>query len=272
MITPIIAHPRCALLHGEAMYTLRHAVRDKSFSLICTDPPYGEHTHKNLGKEKRGDGYESREALEFPPLTKEQVYALAIEFVRISTGWIIVFTDDRSVEWWGSAIESAGGRWVRTGHWVKTSPMPQMSSDRPAVGTEPIVIAHSFPPGEGRMVWNGKGRAAVWRGPRDMDGLHPNQKPLWLMQELVGLFCPAGGSVLDPFTGSASTGVSALATARIPGLAPLEPACKGCSKKHADLNLAPLPERVSFLGIEGSLKTLATAKARLTTALQGVHV
>jgi site-specific DNA-methyltransferase (adenine-specific) len=39
---------------------------------------------------------------------------------------------------------------------------------------------------------------------------HPTVKPLALMRWLVGLACPPGGLVLDPFCGSGSTGAAAL--------------------------------------------------------------
>ncbi len=266
-----IQRPRCVLLGGEALATMRAVVRDKSIDLICTDPPYGEHTHSMMGKDRRKDGGKESEALWFPPLTHGFVDALAAEFVRVCTGWIIIFTDDRTVGWWGDAILAAGGRWVRTGAWVKTNPKPQMSADRPSSGTENIIIAHALPEGDGRMVWNGGGRAAVWRGNRDMEGLHPNQKPLWLMQELLGLFAPAGATVLDPFAGSGSTGVAAFARDRIVGLQPVEIDCKACAKKHTDhmANRPPIPSNFSFAGIEGHPATLQIAKTRLEQALQG---
>jgi site-specific DNA-methyltransferase (adenine-specific) len=42
------------------------------------------------------------------------------------------------------------------------------------------------------------------------DGLHPTAKPVGLIQELVTVLCPEGGTVLDPFMGSGSTGVAAM--------------------------------------------------------------
>jgi DNA modification methylase len=40
--------------------------------------------------------------------------------------------------------------------------------------------------------------------------IHPTVKPVEVMRWLVGLITPPGGVVLDPFTGSASTGVAAV--------------------------------------------------------------
>lgn len=258
---------RCVLVAGEALSTSRVLVRSKSIGLVLTDPPYGAHTHENLGRERRDDGVAPRAELEFPPLSRAFVGDLAAEFVRVVDGWILVFTDDRTVSWWGESIEAAGGRWVRTGQWVKTNPMPQMTGDRPAQGVEHIVIGHSYSPGTGRMAWAGGGRAAVWRGPRDLTALHPNQKPAWLMQELAGLFAPAGSTVFDPFMGSGSTGVGAFAAERLPGLSPLEPGCKGCGKKHAESKRSPLPSGLSFLGIELHAATLQVAHDRLSKEL-----
>lgn len=45
---------------------------------------------------------------------------------------------------------------------------------------------------------------------RGQDNTHPTVKPIDLMRWLVRLVTPKGGLVLDPFTGSGSTGVAAL--------------------------------------------------------------
>jgi len=39
---------------------------------------------------------------------------------------------------------------------------------------------------------------------------HPTPKPVALMQYLIQIYTPAGGSVLDPFCGSGSTGIAAM--------------------------------------------------------------
>jgi DNA modification methylase len=40
--------------------------------------------------------------------------------------------------------------------------------------------------------------------------IHPTTKPLSLMRWLCRLICPPGGTILDPFAGSGSTGAAAV--------------------------------------------------------------
>lgn len=44
--------------------------------------------------------------------------------------------------------------------------------------------------------------------------IHPNEKPVSLLEELISTCCPAGGAVFDPFMGSGSTGVACVNTGR----------------------------------------------------------
>lgn len=236
------------------------AFPDKSFDLILTDPPYGSHVHKNLGRERRNDGSKPRVGLKFPPMTKEIIETVAKEFVRLSKAWILVFCDFQSTHLWAQAIEAAGGMWVRTGQWVKTNPMPQMTGDRPAVGAEDILIAHAT--GED-LSWNGGGHPAIWRGPRDAKTAHPNQKPEWLIQSLLGQFCPPDGTVLDPYLGSGTTAVAALRRERVYGEIAVGTACKPCGLKIASEYLPPLPVRVKVVGFEGDMSYACVAAERI---------
>lgn len=52
------------------------------------------------------------------------------------------------------------------------------------------------------------------RSPRLRRNTHPTVKPLELMRWLVRLTCPPGGLVLDPFTGSGTTGAAAVMEGR----------------------------------------------------------
>lgn len=46
--------------------------------------------------------------------------------------------------------------------------------------------------------------------------IHPTVKPTKLMRYLIQMICPPGGTVLDPFAGSCTTGVAAIQTKRQP--------------------------------------------------------
>jgi|SRR5262245_1008752 len=134
----------------------------------------------------------------------------ATEIMRVARRWILVFSDFEISERWRKAF---GDWYIRTGIWVKTNPMPQVSGDRPAQGFETCTIAHR----PGRKRWNGGGRPAVW-----MHGLcngaerpdHPCPKPLTLMRALVEDFTDRGETICDPFAGSATTGVACIQTGR----------------------------------------------------------
>jgi len=70
-------------------------------------------------------------------------------------------------------------------------------------------VTHLLPDGAARFFYSAKadkddrphGRGAV---------IHPTVKPVDLMRYLVRLVCVQGGVVLDPFTGSGSTGCAAI--------------------------------------------------------------
>ena len=107
-------------------------------------------------------------------------------------------------------------RYMRTCVWVKPNGMPQMTGDRPGMGYESIVCCHS----DGRSRWNGGGRKGVFdfcsrdSGMGAEPNLHPSQKPLALMLELVSLFSDPGEVVIDPYCGSGTTGAACLRLGR----------------------------------------------------------
>src|SRR6185295_11378797 len=90
----------------------------------------------------------------------------------------------------------------------------------PGVGFEAVVCCHP----KGRKKWNGGGTLGVWthitcieRGGKAIANdtrVHPTQKPLPLMMELVEKFTNPGDLVLDPFCGSGTTGVACIRLGR----------------------------------------------------------
>lgn len=182
---------------------------------VIADPEYAEHVHARFGTEERKDSSDARGVIGFSHLTVESAQAYANQYVRIAKRWIILFCDEESPGMWRYVIESAGGHFVRTGTWVKTNAMPQMSGDRPTQGTEAIVIAHA-PGWSGRMRWNGGGKPATYHFPvvQGVERIHDAQKPKGLLSALVRDFTDLEEIVVDSHAGSCTTGVSCLELGR----------------------------------------------------------
>lgn len=207
---------RWALVEGDNREVLP-TLEDRSVAHVITDPPYSEWTHSNVrrGSGDLPDGYQRAKDLGFAALADSEREALAKQFARVGSRWVLAFTDNESAASWMRANMAAGLDHVRIGVWLKEGSTPQFSGDRPANGAEAVVISHR----KGRKRWNGGGGHAVWSHPivRGIDPErteHTTQKPLSLMIELVELFTDPDEVVLDPFAGSGTTGVACLRLGR----------------------------------------------------------
>ena len=180
------------------------SVPEGSIDVTITDPPYGPQVDANYRRHAPGGGYVG---LGVGDIDDQAAGAVAAEIGRVTRRWALVFCDVERAHTWRAGLTAAGMRYVRTGAWIKPDGCPQFTGDRPAVGFEAIVIAHA----PGALRWNGGGHQAVWTcGVEKANRIHPTQKPLVLMETLVRLFTDRDDVVLDPFSGSATTGVAAL--------------------------------------------------------------
>lgn len=82
--------------------------------------------------------------------------------------------------------------------------------------TEGLTVTGIDDPAEFWPTFRYTPKAPQWERPKVGGITHPTVKPLALMQWLVDLITPPGGTVLDPFGGSGTTGVAALAENRRP--------------------------------------------------------
>ena len=222
MPEPYYEDEHVTLYHADCLEVMAQL---ESVEHVITDPPYSEHVHgsarrRNITHRDRGARYgaDTRRKVDlgFGHLTPELRDAVASEFARLATRWVLTFSDTESSHLWRESLEESGLDYVRTGAWIKVGSTPQFSGDRPATGFESITICH--PPGRKR--WNGGGKHAVWSVPIVLDRggngarLHTTQKPIQLMDSLVDLFTDLGETVLDPFAGSGTTLVAAKAGGR----------------------------------------------------------
>jgi site-specific DNA-methyltransferase (adenine-specific) len=216
------------VLSGRAQWAVLEAdcsevlpmLPERSVDHIITDPPYEAEAHTLQRRVKRPEAPLSVwsagtndprgavvEALSFPPITEGERSAAAMSYGSLSRRWVIVFCQVEAAMKWQDALMAGGLARRRIGVWVKPDGQPQLSGDRPGMGFESIVFAHA----PGRSRWNGGGRSSVFTCnkfiPGDGPNVHPTQKPLPMLMELVELFTDPGDLVLDPFCGSGSLGV-----------------------------------------------------------------
>lgn len=105
--------------------------------------------------------------------------------------------------------------------WVKTNPPPNISCRYFTYSTEFVIWArktakkpHYFDYALMKKINDNKQMSDVWRLPaiarwEKAHGKHPTQKPLSLLCRLILASTKPGDSILDPFSGSATTGIAA---------------------------------------------------------------
>lgn len=206
------------LHEGEALALLQ-AQPDASVDAVITDPPYSS------GGQFRGDrtAAPSLKYQQTSTITKrpdfggdnrdQHAYAYwcalwLAEALRVAKPGspIVLFTDWRQLPTTTDALQAGGWVWRGIAVWDKTE------GARPSRGR--------FTSQAEYMVWGSAGPMPEERGvgclpgvyrhfPNHRDKHHLTGKPTPLMREVVKI-CAPGGLILDPFAGSATTGVAAL--------------------------------------------------------------
>lgn len=211
------------LYHGDALRILP-ALPAGSMHALVTDPPYssggftrGDRMQDTVTKYVQG-GTKATHA-NFSGDNRDQRSWVAwcsmwMDAARVALAegaYAMVFTDWRQLPACTDAFQAGGFVWRGIVPWDKTE-----STRAPHTGyfrhqCEYVVWGSSgpMPASQHGGPWPGIVRERV----RPSKKLHMTGKPLPVMAELVQAVQP-GGVVLDPFMGSASTGMAALATGR----------------------------------------------------------
>ncbi|WP_331746745.1 site-specific DNA-methyltransferase [Streptomyces sp. NBC_00842] len=97
------------------------------------------------------------------------------------------------------------GNWADIHHDVPLIPA-QFNAKGRTTSTSAVVVPHTGKIGEHAYTDAGMRLArSVRRAPSVRRGIHPTQKPVEVVRELITYACPPGGLVVDPFAGSGST-------------------------------------------------------------------
>lgn len=167
---------------------------DKSIELCVTDIPYGEVNRKSNGL-RNLDKHKADE-ITF------QLSDFLSELNRIIFGSIYIFCGTEQVSEIRKTLIEYGFS-TRLIIWEKTNPSPMNGQYIWLSGVECCVYGKRK-----GAVFNGHCNNTVLRFPCGRNKLHPTQKPLDLIKQLIEFSSNRGGLVLDPCMGSGTTGIA----------------------------------------------------------------
>ena len=201
--TPYYQDEFVTLFHGDCREVLA-GMADQSVDAVITDPPYTERTHskaRSLSHRVSGRDVISQGVTAFAAIDDEELRAVLTDLGRVTRSWVVATLDYRHAFEFDAA-PPAGLKVQRVGVWMKTSPTPQITGDRPAQGWEAIAYMHRA---KGRSAWNGGGHHGNYYLDIERKTGHPTAKPLPMVQDMIRKFTNRGDTVLDPFAGSGTT-------------------------------------------------------------------
>ncbi|MEV6258066.1 site-specific DNA-methyltransferase [Nocardia sp. NPDC051911] len=211
------------VIHGEALDMMRQ-LPDGAFDALITDPPYcsggtttSDRTNRTaIQKYVSTDSASGRAMPDFPDQRDQRSFTIwasiwlgqALRLVRPG-GQALVFTDWRQLPALSDALQCAGWRWRGIVVWAKLGARPQPGF---ANGAEYLLWASHGTIDRDHQPPCLPGVYSI-ASPRGKARQHITAKPVDLMRYLVRTV-PPGGRILDPFAGSGTTGVAALAEGR----------------------------------------------------------
>lgn len=180
---------------GDCLQVLKE-IPDGVIDMICTDPPYGMDFQSNYRIEQHAKIANDKDLDWLPDLVKE-CYRVA----KDNTAHYF-FCSFHKLDVFKQALEQHF-KVKNILVWEKNNTsMGDLKGDF-APKVEFVFFVH-----KGRSLIRGKRDPNIFKFARTGNELHPTQKPVDLIEYLVGKFSDEGQCVLDPFAGSGTTAVA----------------------------------------------------------------
>ena len=214
------------ILYKENCFDVLPKIPENSIDMIFADPPYflsnggftchaGKKVSVNKGRWDISKGLEENYIF-------TQRWLRECQRVLALNGTIWVSGTSHIIYTVGSAMQTLGYKILNDIAWFKVNPPPNLSCRYFTHSTETILWAaknkdsrHYFNYDLMRKINNNKQMLSLWsfKAPGSAEkiyGKHPTQKPWELLNRIVLASTKPGDIVLDPFTGSSTTGVAAV--------------------------------------------------------------
>jgi site-specific DNA-methyltransferase (adenine-specific) len=232
---PYFADKNFSLYLGDSLKIMAQ-IPDDSVDMIFADPPYNlsnggftVHAGKRVSVHK-GDWDVSKGTLE--DFNFHLKWIQACKRILKPAGTIWVSGTYHSIYACGYALQFAGYKILNDITWFKPNASPNLSGRYFAAAHETLIWARKDPEArhyfdyeamkkddwfehDDQIKKENKQMRSVWRinTPRPDEkifGKHPTQKPLTLLRRIVKASSKEGDLILDPFTGSSTTGIAAV--------------------------------------------------------------
>lgn len=213
------------MLINDDCFAALARLEEASVDCIFADPPYflsnggttcknGKRTKVDKGKWDRSKGVEENHAFNLKWLELCQRVLKPNATIWVSGTSHVIYSV-------GFAMQQLGFKQLNEIVWEKPNPPPNLSCRYFTHSTETVLWAardrkskHHFAYSTMREINGGKQMKSVWRmtapgKSEKLNGKHPTQKPLSLLDRLLTASCPEDSLVVDPFNGSGTTGVAA---------------------------------------------------------------
>ena len=202
-----------------------HSIAAKSIDMIFADPPYfvsnggmschdGKRVCVHKGDWDKSKGIEETHKFNLEWLKRCQNILTEDGTIWVSGTMHVIYSI-------GFAMQQLGFKILNDIAWFKINPPPNLSCRYFTHATETILWAaksknsrHYFNYPLMRKMNNNKQMQSLWSitAPKTEEkiyGKHPTQKPLALLERIILASTKEHDIILDPFTGSSSTGVAA---------------------------------------------------------------
>ena len=191
------------LMQGDCLELMRD-IPDGSVDMVLTDPPYNIARPNNFHTM-------GRSGIDFGDWDKgADIFTYIDHIPRVLTkdGSFVVFNDWKNLGDIARYAESLGLVTKDMLRLEKSNPMPR-NRDRRYVTDYECAIWFTQP----KAKWTFNRLAEGYQRPKFVcsidKGLHPTQKSLKLMEQIIAIHTNQSDTILDPFMGSGTTGVAA---------------------------------------------------------------